>query len=343
MKLQDFHFELPEELIAHYPAENRTDSRLMNLERYQGVVKHKLFVDLLDLLNPEDLLVFNNTKVIAARLFGQKASGGRIEVLIERVMADNQVLAQIRASKSPKPDSQLLFEGPKGEKLSAKVLGRDGGFFHLQFPVDQPILELIDQIGHMPLPPYIKRADEVLDRSRYQTVYGQHRGAVAAPTAGLHFDLPLIQKIKEMGIDTTNVTLHVGAGTFQPVRAETIEEHEMHSEYLEVGVETCEKVKACRARGGRVVAVGTTSVRCLETASESGQISPYQGDTKIFIYPGYEFKSVDALLTNFHLSQSTLIMLVSAFAGRENTLAAYKEAIEEKYRFFSYGDAMFIA
>lgn len=342
MKLQDFHFDLPEELIAHFPSEKRTGSRLLCMDRISGALNHKQFHHFSELLAPEDLLVFNNTKVIAARLFGRKESGGSIEVLLERVMADNQAMAQIRASKSPKSGSKIFLEGGAGERLEAKVLGREGGFFHLQFPEQKPILEIIDQIGHMPLPPYIKREDETLDRDRYQTVYSERKGAVAAPTAGLHFDKELIATIKSRGIDTANVTLHVGAGTFQPVRVSTIEEHKMHSEYLEVSVETCEKVKACRARGGKVIAVGTTSVRCLETASQSGEIEPYQGDTNIFIYPGYEFKSVDGLLTNFHLSESTLIMLVSAFAGRDNVMQAYSEAIKNKYRFFSYGDAMFI-
>ncbi|MDC0598251.1 tRNA preQ1(34) S-adenosylmethionine ribosyltransferase-isomerase QueA [Gammaproteobacteria bacterium] len=343
MQLSDFHFDLPDELIAHYPPATRTESRLLCLNRNSGEVEHSQFIDLPDLLNPDDLLVFNNTKVIAARLFGRKESGGNVEVLLERVMADNQIMAQIRASKSPKPGSRILFESNHGEVLSAEVLGRDGGFFHLQFPPQESLLALIDQIGHMPLPPYIKRQDEVLDRERYQTVYAKTQGAVAAPTAGLHFDQALIEQLKAKGVETTYVTLHVGAGTFQPVRVDEISAHKMHAEYLEVTSETCEKVKACRERGGRVVAVGTTTVRCLETASSAGELKPYQGDTTIFIYPGYTFKAVDALLTNFHLPESTLIMLVSAFATRENTLAAYTEAVKQGYRFFSYGDAMFIS
>jgi S-adenosylmethionine:tRNA ribosyltransferase-isomerase len=338
MKRSDFHFDLPEELIAHYPPEKRTDSRLLCISRKDGAVRHRQFTDLPDLLKPEDLLVFNNTRVIPARLFGQKDSGGKVEVLLERVMADNQILAQVRASKAPKTGSAIIFNAD----ARAEVLGREGEFFILAFPESVDLMRLLDEIGHMPLPPYIKREDELLDKERYQTVYGEKQGAVAAPTAGLHFDEALLAEIEDKGINTAKVTLHVGAGTFQPMRTENIEEHTMHAEYLEVDETVCAKVKACRERGGRVIAVGTTSVRCLETASQSGDISPYTGDSRIFIYPGYEFKSVDALLTNFHLPESTLIMLVSAFAGRENILQAYDEAIKKQYRFFSYGDASFI-
>ena len=338
MKLSDFHFDLPEELIAHYPPAKRTDSRLLCLSRESGQIDHRHFTDFISLINPEDLLVFNNTRVIPARLFGNKASGGRVEVLVERVMAGNQILAQVRASKAPKAGSFIIFS----EGAKAGVLGREGDFFILAFPEDLALMSLLDEIGHMPLPPYIKREDELSDKERYQTVYSEKQGAVAAPTAGLHFDKPLLAEIAAKGIDTAKVTLHVGAGTFQPVRAEKIEDHQMHAEYLEVDETVCDKVNACRARGGRVVAIGTTTVRCLETASSAGKISPYKGDTDIFIYPGYKFKSVDALLTNFHLPESTLIMLVSAFVGKENILRAYNEAIKERYRFFSYGDATFL-
>ncbi|MBN4053556.1 tRNA preQ1(34) S-adenosylmethionine ribosyltransferase-isomerase QueA [Haliea sp. AH-315-K21] len=338
MKLSDFHFNLPAELIAHYPPKNRTDSRLLCLSQENGLISHRQFTDFTSLINPEDLLVFNNTRVIPARLFGHKESGGKVEVLVERVMANNQILAQVRASKSPKAGSVITFS----EEAKAEVLGREGAFFILAFPKDISLMSLLEEIGHMPLPPYIKREDELLDKERYQTVYSEKQGAVAAPTAGLHFDEALLAEIEAKGIDTAKVTLHVGAGTFQPVRTEEIEDHHMHAEYLDVDEEVCAKVNACRARGGRVIAIGTTSVRCLETASASGEILPYKGDTNIFIYPGYEFKSVDALLTNFHLSESTLIMLVSALVGRENVLHAYNEAIKEQYRFFSYGDAMFI-
>jgi len=339
MKRSDFYFDLPEELIAHYPPEKRTDSRLLCISRETGDVSHRQFTDFPALLNPGDLLVFNNTRVIPARLFGQKESGGKVEVLLERVMAENQILAQVRASKTPKTGSTIIFTAD----AKAEVLGREGEFFILAFPETVDLMQLLDEIGHMPLPPYIKREDELLDKERYQTVYGEKQGAVAAPTAGLHFDEALLAEIEAKGIETAKVTLHVGAGTFQPVRTELIEEHKMHAEYLEVDETVCAKVNACRARGGRVIAVGTTSVRCLETASQSGEISPYKGDSSIFIYPGYEFKSIDALLTNFHLPESTLIMLVSTLAGRENILKAYNEAIKEQYRFFSYGDATFIS
>jgi S-adenosylmethionine:tRNA ribosyltransferase-isomerase len=339
MKRSDFYFDLPEELIAHYPPEKRTDSRLLCISRETGDVSHRQFTDFPALLNPGDLLVFNNTRVIPARLFGQKESGGKVEVLLERVMAENQILAQVRASKTPKTGSTIIFTAD----AKAELLGREGEFFILAFPETVDLMQLLDEIGHMPLPPYIKREDELLDKERYQTVYGEKQGAVAAPTAGLHFDEALLAEIEAKGIETAKVTLHVGAGTFQPVRTELIEEHKMHAEYLEVDETVCAKVNACRARGGRVIAVGTTSVRCLETASQSGEISPYKGDSSIFIYPGYEFKSVDALLTNFHLPESTLIMLVSTLAGRENILKAYNEAIKEQYRFFSYGDATFIS
>lgn len=339
MNLRDFHFYLPEELIAHYPPTKRTDSRLLCLYRDSGEIVHRHFTDFISLIMPEDLLVFNNTRVIPARLFGHKESGGKVEVLVERVMVDNQILAQVRASKAPKEGSHIIFSA----EVKAEVLGREGDFFIIAFPRGLALMSLLDEIGHMPLPPYIKREDELSDKERYQTVYAEKQGAVAAPTAGLHFDKALLNEIDEKGVDTAKVTLHVGAGTFQPVRSEKIEDHEMHAEYLEVDEEVCAKVNACRDRGGRVIAIGTTSVRCLETASSSGEILPYKGDTNIFIYPGYKFKSVDALLTNFHLPESTLIMLVSALAGRENVLAAYKEAVDKKYRFFSYGDASFIS
>ena len=340
MKLSDFHFDLPEELIALYPPAKRTDSRLLCLNKANGELAHRQFPDLLDLINPEDLMVFNNTRVIPARLFGKKESGGRVEILLERVTDDHTAVAQIKASKSPKPGSKIIFETDDGE-VTALVVDRDEGFFNLRF--SESVMSLSEKAGHMPLPPYIKRDDELADRERYQTVYGEKKGAVAAPTAGLHFDEGLLQAIRNKGVHTAMVTLHVGAGTFQPVRSDTIEEHQMHAEYLEVSEEVCGQVRQCKERGGRVIAVGTTSVRCLETAAQAGNIATYTGDTRIFIYPGYTFNAVDALVTNFHLPESTLIMLVSALAGTEEILAAYKEAASEKYRFFSYGDAMFIA
>ena len=338
MKKSDFYFELPDSLIAHYPPVKRTDSRLLCLNRQSGELAHQQFTDLLKHLRPEDLLVFNNTRVIPARLFGHKDSGGRVEVMVERLLPDNRLLAQVRTSKKPGTGASIHFT----DELSATVEGREGQFFILQFGEALNLADLLDEIGHMPLPPYIKRNDEALDRERYQTVYSSKKGAVAAPTAGLHFDTEILARIKDLGVESAFVTLHVGAGTFQPVRSERIEEHRMHSEYLELEQAVCDQVRACRKRGGRVIAVGTTSVRCLETASQSGDIKPYHGDTDIFIYPGYEFRSVDALLTNFHLPESTLIMLVSAFAGRDAILNAYHEAVLQQYRFFSYGDAMFI-
>ena len=339
MKLSDFHFDLPEELIALYPPANRTDSRLLCLDKESGDISHRQFPDLIELIQPGDLMVFNNTRVIPARLFGRKESGGQVEVLLERIVGENSAVAQIRSSKSPKPGSQLVFECESRE-VTAEVTGRDEGFFNLTFSI--PVMKFADESGHMPLPPYIKREDDLADRERYQTVYSEKKGAVAAPTAGLHFDEGLLQAIRKKGVETAMVTLHVGAGTFQPVRTDVIEEHQMHAEYLEVSQQVCEQVRQCKNRGGCVIAVGTTSVRCLESAAHSGEINPYKGDTQIFIYPGYEFKIVDALVTNFHLPESTLIMLVSALAGRENILAAYTEALKEKYRFFSYGDAMFV-
>ncbi len=316
------------------------DSRLLHLDKANGAISHSQFPDLLDLINPDDLMVFNNTRVIAARIFGRKETGGQIEILLERVLDQYRALAQIRASKSPKEGTLVLIPTPDGDS-SARVEGREDDFFVLRF--SEPVIAVSARAGHMPLPPYIKREDDASDYERYQTVYGEKEGAVAAPTAGLHFDEAFLSEIKKKGIDLAWVTLHVGAGTFQPVRTDVIEEHKMHAEYLEVSQQVCNQVNACRQRGGKVIAVGTTSVRSLETASQSGEIQPYSGDTRIFIYPGYEFKSVDALVTNFHLPESTLIMLVSAFAGREEILHAYKEAVKEKYRFFSYGDAMFLS
>lgn len=338
MRVADFHFELPEQLIARHPLAARRASRLLVLEGESGSLNHRQFSDLLDYLRPGDLMVFNNTRVIPARLFGQKASGGKLEILIERVLDTHRVLAHVRSSKSPKPGSQILIEGGG----SAEMLARHDALFELRFA--EPVLPLLDRVGHMPLPPYIDRPDEASDRERYQTVYSDKdkAGAVAAPTAGLHFDEALLAAIRDKGVDTAFVTLHVGAGTFQPVRVERIEDHHMHSEWLEVTQGVVDAVAACRARGGRVIAVGTTSVRSLETAAQGGELKAFSGDTSIFIYPGRPFHVVDALVTNFHLPESTLLMLVSAFAGYRATMAAYAAAVEHGYRFFSYGDAMFI-
>ncbi|WP_293267323.1 tRNA preQ1(34) S-adenosylmethionine ribosyltransferase-isomerase QueA [Neptunomonas sp.] len=339
MLVKDFSFELPEELIASYPLEQRSASRLLCLEGNSGELTHRQFSDVLELLSPSDLVVFNNTRVIPARLFGEKESGGKVEVLVERVLDQHRVLAHVRSSRSPKSGTALLLEGA----THAIMVARHENLFELEFTGETPVIDLLEKHGHMPLPPYMKREDQLEDRERYQTVYNSQPGAVAAPTAGLHFDEALLAKLDEKGIQKAFVTLHVGAGTFQPVKVERIEDHIMHAEYIEVDEVVCEAVRATRARGGRVVAVGTTSVRSLESASQNGEIQPFFGDSSIFITPGYEFKSVDVLITNFHLSESTLLMLVSAFAGYEHTMHAYAEAVSQKYRFFSYGDAMCIS
>ena len=343
MLVSDFQFDLPDELIARYPMPERSASRLLMLDGNTGDTRHGHFRDVLDLVNPGDLLVFNNTRVIPARMFGQKASGGKLEILVERILDDHSVLAHVRASKAPKPGTQILLDNG----FSAEMVARHDALFELHFAGDLPVLDILNQIGHMPLPPYIDRPDENSDKERYQTVYNQRPGAVAAPTAGLHFDEPLLAALREKGVDFAYVTLHVGAGTFQPVRVERIEDHQMHSEYAEVSADVVEKINAARARGSRVIAVGTTSVRSLETAAQASlkagkPLSPFFGDTSIFIYPGYQYQVVDALITNFHLPGSTLIMLVSAFAGYDHVMSAYQEAVTSGYRFFSYGDAMFI-
>ncbi|MDD0844721.1 tRNA preQ1(34) S-adenosylmethionine ribosyltransferase-isomerase QueA [Pseudomonas sp. Gutcm_11s] len=338
MRVADFHFDLPDDLIARHPLAERSSSRLLVLDGESGALAHRQFADLLGYLRPGDLMVFNDTRVIPARLFGQKASGGKLEILVERVLDSHRVLAHVRSSKSPKPGSLIHIEGG-GE---AEMVARHDALFELRFA--EEVLPLLDRVGHMPLPPYIDRADEAADRERYQTVYSDRdkAGAVAAPTAGLHFDDALLAAIREKGIETAFVTLHVGAGTFQPVRVERIEDHHMHREWLQVGQDVVDAVAACRARGGRVVAVGTTSVRSLESAAREGELKAFSGDTDIFLYPGKRFHVVDALVTNFHLPESTLLMLVSAFAGYPQTMAAYAAAVEQRYRFFSYGDAMFI-
>ncbi|MET0049227.1 MAG: tRNA preQ1(34) S-adenosylmethionine ribosyltransferase-isomerase QueA, partial [Sedimenticola sp.] len=319
-----------------YPPVKRGDSRLLCLDGESATVADRHFSELVDLLNPEDLLVFNDTRVMPARMHGQKESGGKVEVLIERVTTPRRGLAHVRASKSPKPGGRLLI----GEHV-LKVIGRQDGLFELESE-DIDLMTLMGQVGHMPLPPYISREDGELDEERYQTVYGDRPGAVAAPTAGLHFDQPMLNRLSDKGIESARITLHVGAGTFQPVRVDNLDEHVMHSEYLEVSEAVCEQVRNARARGGRVVAVGTTCVRSLEAASTSGEIVPFQGDTRLFIRPGYRFRSVDAMVTNFHLPESTLLMLVSAFSGYEEIMSAYRHAVKQHYRFFSYGDAMFL-
>jgi S-adenosylmethionine:tRNA ribosyltransferase-isomerase len=331
MHVKDFYYDLPSELIARYPLPERSASRLLCLDGPTGQLTHQQFTDLPALLMPGDLLVFNDTRVIPARLYGQKATGGQIEILIERLIDTHRALAHIRASKSPKPGSVLLIDD-----IHISVTGRQNALFELQFP--EPILDVLNAVGHMPLPPYMTREDELSDRERYQTVFARKEGAVAAPTASLHFDEALLERFKNMGVNTAFVTLHVGAGTFQPVRVEQITDHVMHAEYMEISPEVCEQIQATKRRGNRVIAVGTTSLRCLETSK--GQ--PYRGDTNIFIYPGYQFQIVDALVTNFHLPESTLLMLVCAFSGYEPIMKAYRTAIEQSYRFFSYGDAMWL-
>ncbi|WJD88900.1 tRNA preQ1(34) S-adenosylmethionine ribosyltransferase-isomerase QueA [Serratia marcescens] len=344
MRVADFSFELPESLIAHYPQAERSACRLLQLDGPSGALTHGVFTDLLDKLEAGDLLVFNNTRVIPARMFGRKVSGGKIEVLVERVLDDHRVLAHVRASKAPKPGAELLLGDD--ESIAATMVARHETLFELRFNDERDVFTILNAAGHMPLPPYITRPDEDADRELYQTVYSEKPGAVAAPTAGLHFDEPLLAALRAKGVEMAFVTLHVGAGTFQPVRVETIEDHVMHAEYAEVPQEVVDAVLACKARGKRVVAVGTTSVRSLESAaaaSKEALIAPFFGDTSIFIYPGYHYQVIDALVTNFHLPESTLIMLVSAFAGYKNTMNAYQQAVAEQYRFFSYGDAMFIS
>ncbi len=338
MNVSDFSFELPPELIAQRPPENRGDSRLLEFGGAAAACDRQ-FQQLPDLLRHEDLVIFNDTQVLRARLHGVKAdSGGKIELLVERLIDERTVLCQMRASKSPKPGTRLLLE----DAVGAEVTGRDGNFFIVRF--DEEVLEQLDNYGHLPLPPYIERPDDIQDEQRYQTVFGEKPGAVAAPTAGLHFDDDMLDRIAAMGVHSARVTLHVGAGTYQPVRVEKLEDHQMHSEWLQVDDEVVQAVAACRARGGRVIAVGTTVVRSLETAARAhgGELKAFAGESRLFLYPGERFFVVDAMITNFHLSQSTLLMLVSAFAGRDVTQAAYAHAIEQRYRFFSYGDACFV-
>ncbi len=353
MQRRDFHYDLPPTLIAQHPPAVRGTSRLLHLKVPDGTVEDLQFNHLKALLLPGDLLVFNDTRVIPARLLGVKSSGGKVEVLVERILDQRRVLAHVRASKAPRAGGRLIFND-----VEVEVLGRHGDLFELGFDDSgydarhdagsnaRSLLEILEHIGHVPLPPYIHRAapheNQADDRERYQTVYARHSGAVAAPTAGLHFDQPMLEQISAMGVHSAFVTLHVGAGTFQPVRAERIEDHVMHAEYVHVSAAVCEQVRATRARGGRVIAVGTTAVRSLESASLSGVIEPFTGDTRIFIYPGYHFVSIDALITNFHLPESTLLMLVCALGGYTQVMNAYRHAIIQNYRFFSYGDAMFI-
>ena len=339
LRRQDFHFHLPPELIAQHPPAQRGDSRLLALNAATGALTDRMFRDLPELLHPGDLLVFNDTRVIPARLYGRKVSGGRFEVLVERVLDAQRAWVLLRASKPPKPGVRLLFDAG----FAATVLGRHEDLFEIQVESEQPLAVLLEQHGQVPLPPYITHQPTVEDRERYQTIYARRPGAVAAPTAGLHFEQALLNQLSKQGVEQAFVTLHVGAGTFLPPRVERIAEHAMHAEWFEVGATTCAQIQATRARGGRVIAVGTTVVRALESAAaERDTLQPWCGDTRIFIYPGYRFRCVDALITNFHLPESTLLMLVAAFVGHAEILRAYRHAVEQRYRFFSYGDAMFL-
>lgn len=338
MKKSDFHFDLPSELIAQTPLAQRSASRLLVVDAAARRFEDRRFDELATLLRAGDLLVFNDTRVLPARLFGHKDSGGAVEILIERVTGTHEARAQLGVSKKPKAGGRIVLQ----DGSTVSVLGRDGEFFLLRFEAAEPLEKLLLRLGRMPLPPYITRAVDAADDERYQTVYARESGAVAAPTAGLHFDEALFAALAERGVDSGYVTLHVGAGTFQPVRAERLEDHAMHREWLNVGAELVEKIRRTRANGGRVIAVGTTVVRALESSLRGGELQPFAGETQIFIFPGYRITSVDALITNFHLPESTLLMLVSAFVGRDLILDAYRHAIEQRYRFFSYGDAMLI-
>jgi S-adenosylmethionine:tRNA ribosyltransferase-isomerase len=351
MQCRDFAYTLPEHLIAQHPAPTRSESRLLHLDRDSGSVADHRFTDLPALLRAGDLLVFNDTRVVPARLFGRKDSGGRVEMLLERILDTHAALVQIRASKPPRAGTRLVLEGENGP-CAMSVAVRTVAHSFYQDPVSQdafyevefssPAYEVLEAIGHTPLPPYIGRPDEPADRHRYQTIYACRPGSVAAPTAGLHFDAALMAALERRGVAMGYLTLHIGAGTFRPLRVERVEAHRMHRESIEIGEPLCRLVADTRRRGGRVVAVGTTSVRALETASIAGELQPFRGDTELFIYPGHRFRSVDALVTNFHLSGSTLLILVCAFAGRKRVLAAYQHAVGTGYRFYSYGDAMFI-
>ena len=336
MDISDFDFTLPDRLIAQHPPEVRGSSRLL-VALPDMPLQDRVFGDLPDYIEAGDVLVFNNTKVMKARLFGQKESGGKIEALIERVLDNHTALAHIRSSKSPKSGTKLIFEGD----ICAVMVERADELFCLRFEGEQTVYELLEQNGHLPLPPYIERAAGADDDTRYQTVYAKHQGAVAAPTAGLHFTDELLGRLKAKGVETAEVTLHVGAGTFQPVRVDKIEEHKMHSEWFDVPPKTVATIEAAHARGNKVWAVGTTSMRALESAArKTGRLKAGQGDTDIFITPGYRFRVIDRLITNFHLPKSTLLMLVSAFSSMEHIRSVYRHAVEHEYRFFSYGDAM---
>ncbi|WP_192875545.1 tRNA preQ1(34) S-adenosylmethionine ribosyltransferase-isomerase QueA [Ignatzschineria cameli] len=336
MKLSDYDYHLPEELIAQFPPKVRGTSRL--LVPYEGEIRDHRFDALVEYLRPGDRIVINNTRVLPARLFGQKETGGKVEIMVERLLTESEILAQIKASKALKPGQKVLIEGvPRLE-----MVARDENFFQLRTIDGTPIAQLLETYGHLPLPPYITRSDEELDQSRYQTVFNKEEGAVAAPTAGLHFTEELLDQLRAKGVDITEITLHVGAGTFQPIRSENLDEHQMHKEWISVPASAVEEIKATKAAGKRVIAIGTTAVRALESAALSGELRPFVGDTDIFIKPGFEFKVIDGLLTNFHLPKSTLLVLVSTLMGKARIEEIYQHAVKERYRFFSYGDSMLL-
>ncbi|MFQ5935845.1 MAG: tRNA preQ1(34) S-adenosylmethionine ribosyltransferase-isomerase QueA [Acidiferrobacterales bacterium] len=338
MQVNEFQYDLPPELIAQYPAPQRSRSRLLVLDGATGRVDDRQFIDLEELLAPGDLLVLNNTRVIRARLYGRKDTGGQVELLVERILGTHHVLAQLRASKPPQLGSRLTLDG----EVRVQVLRRVGEFYELRFDGTESAKASLERIGHVPLPPYITRREESLDRERYQTVYARVPGAVAAPTAGLHFDANMLECLATRGVQTTFLTLHIGAGTFQPLRVADIRDHRMHAEYIDVDETICTQVNAAKARGARVIAVGTTVTRALETVARNGRAEPFSGDTTLYIYPGFRFQLVDAMVTNFHLPGSSLLILVCAFAGTERVLHAYRHAVEQRYRFYSYGDSMFV-
>lgn len=338
MNKTTFHYELPNELIAQYPTQSRSAGRLLTLNGTSGEIQDLRFVDLTEMLHPGDLLIFNNTRVIPARLFATKDTGGRVEIFVERILGERNVVAQLGMSKRPRSGMRLRID----DDVSVDVVSRRGDFYELCFECAETVTHVLDRLGHVPLPPYIDRVDEERDRERYQTVYAEHPGAVAAPTAGLHFDAAMFGQLRELGVNTAFLTLHVGAGTFKPIRINDIREHKIHPEYLRIDSDVCARMETTKARGGRIIAVGTTVVRALETAAQNGRVVPFEGETRLYILPGYRFHIVDALLTNFHLPESTLLILVCAFAGTEYTLNAYRHAVDQRYRFYSYGDAMFI-
>ena len=339
MQLTDYDFTLPDDLIARYPAAQRSGSRLLYCDRGKHVVSHQRFTDIVSLLQPGDLLVFNNTKVMQARLFGQKDSGGRVEILLERLCSNNEALVQIRASKSVKVNQWIHLN----EHCRLQVLAKSEGFYRVRLQADSQTFEqVLENLGEIPIPPYFARRAEAIDKERYQTIYSKQLGSVAAPTAGLHFDDAIFQQLEQRGINTAFITLHVGAGTFQPLRDNEIKENSLHSEMVVVDPIVCQQVMTAKKQGKRVIAVGTTTARSLESAMQDGQLQPFSGETSLFIFPGYNFQCIDGLLTNFHLPKSSLLLLVAAFAGYDFMKQVYQTAITENYRFYSYGDAMLV-